>query len=233
MLSSNPIVESSNWKLSLQRSICQCYTFPDVHFTTRARNLANNCWSHFICKPLRQVTAGVCDYFRRWTSQTYTLKLHFFIETWWTLDVYSYVFVFGGLLVLGRWHHKVWRVAIKTALKCCYSPKSCWNLLRPLSEQGILWIMWREWKSSTICVCWISVEIEGQTQSHPDSCPTLERNLSSNFFLNCEVNGVMHVFNLIFWCWTDYRFCTQSTCLVPRGSKCIITIWKPIIWDLL
>jgi len=67
------------------------------------------------------------------------------------MDVY--MFVFGGLLVLGRWHHKVWKVAIKTALKCCYSPKSCWNLLRPLSEQGIVWILWRELK----IICYLCV----------------------------------------------------------------------------
>jgi len=47
------------------------------------------------------------------------------------------------------------------------------------------------------------------------SCPTLERNLSSNFFLDCEVNGVMLVFNLIFGVELATDFALKAHALLP------------------
>ena len=39
-------------------------------------------------------------------------------------ELWMYVSIcLWSLLVLGRLQYKVWRVAIETALKCCYSPE--------------------------------------------------------------------------------------------------------------
>ena len=64
----------------------------------------------------------------------------------------------------------------------------------------LFWIMLKRTESHLLSLCLISVEIEEQTQSHPEIYQlSLERNLSSKFFLDCEVNGLMLVLNLIFW----------------------------------